>query len=301
MSIEWVANERSTLRQQECTQNGTALGSCRRPATVAGASSTNRVLSPRSSRCEALFPAVSYLGSIADWPNLVTEFRIARSLASHDLFARYARTALGPLWLIAAPLAMIGIYWTVFGMALGVYWPVREGNPQVGYILPFTAGLTIYLYLTELVTSSLALYVAKRNLVLKSPVPLWVLWLANYLRASLVAAVYLGLLVLMAAGLNILTITGFFTSLPVILLVIAMFAPVSLILALIGPFAGDLTNAVPIVLRVAFYTAPITFPLSVIPESARPYLWLNPLTSLVELLRDTLIFGEAPAYIPFII
>jgi lipopolysaccharide transport system permease protein len=80
-----------------------------------------------------------------------------------------------------------------------------------------------------------------------------------------------------------------------------MFAPVSVILALIGPFAGDLTNALPIALRVAFYTAPITFPLSVIPESVRPYLWLNPLTSLVELLRDTLIFGGSPASIPFAI
>lgn len=195
---------------------------------------------------------------------------------------------------------MIGIYWVVFALALNVSWPASEGRPAMGFILPFTTGLTIYLYLVELVTSSLELFVARRNLVLKSPLPLWVLWLSNYFRATVVSFVTLVLLILISVGAGVLTAKGLLLAVPVIMLMLLLFAPLSMILALVGPFAGDLNNAIPVLMRVLFYTAPITFPMTIIPTFARPYFWVNPLTSLVELLRDTLLFGQAPATLPFL-
>jgi ABC-type polysaccharide/polyol phosphate export permease len=236
----------------------------------------------------------------AGWQETRSHLRVAASLASRDLLARYARSALGPLWLIATPLAMLGVYWAVFSLALGVTWPGQAGGQPVGFVLPFMAGLAVYLYFSEVVTSSLGLYVAKRNLVLKSPLPLWVIWLANFLRASVVAAPNLVLLVLIAIMAGTLSIKGMLGSIPVIFLVVALLAPLSLLLTLIGPFADDLTNVTPVVLRIMFYAAPITFPLSLIPEFARPYFWLNPLTSLVELLRATIVFSETPSLSAYI-
>jgi lipopolysaccharide transport system permease protein len=171
----------------------------------------------------------------------------------------------------------------------------------VGFIVPFTAGLTVYLYFSDLLISSLGLYVSKRNLVLKSPLPLWLLWLANLLRASAIAGINLLLFIILALFYGVLTASGLVAGIVVALVVVAALAPVSLLLSLIGPFAGDLSNALPVILRVMFYTAPITYPLSLIPIALRPYVWLNPLTSFTELLRETMVFGQSPSIVPLVI
>jgi lipopolysaccharide transport system permease protein len=70
----------------------------------------------------------------------------------------------------------------------------------------------------------------------------------------------------------------------------------SLLLAALGPFIGDISEAMRLLLRVLFYATPITYPLSLVPEAWRGWMWLNPLTCMVELLRNPVVFGSlAPA------
>jgi lipopolysaccharide transport system permease protein len=224
---------------------------------------------------------------------------IAWTLAVKTLENRYARSALGLAWLLLTPVATILVYWGVFGLALGVEWPQVAGGPKLGYIVPFMAGLAVYLYFSDIVTSSLNVFVSRRNYVRKSPVPLWVLWMAGFMGSSIVAAVNLAILLALALFYGLLTPVGIAYAVPVILLIVLMFAAVSLLLALVGPFAGDLGNGVPVVLRVLFYAAPITYPLSILPASVRPWLWLNPLTAIVEMLRETLVLGRPLPWLVF--
>ena len=226
---------------------------------------------------------------------------IAWSLCAKSLENRYARSALGPVWLVLTPLAMMALYWCVFSIALGVTWPPSSGRDSVGYIVPFMAGFAVFMYLSDVASTSLNLFVARRNYVRKSPVPLWVLWLAGFMQSTLVGGVNLAILFGLVVIQGGLTLTGVLGAIPVILLIVLVMAGFSLAMSLIGPFAGDIANGMAVVLRFLFYGAPITYPLSIMPAVVQPWLWLNPLTPLVELLRETLAFGQLPQLVPFVV
>lgn len=222
--------------------------------------------------------------------------RLAWDLARRDLNAKHRRSIAGSLWIVLTPLCLLGIYWLVFGRIFGVSWqvPMQHGSLDVGFVLPFFIGLSVYLTVSDVVNSSTVLFASKRTFVVKSPFPIWVLWLANLMRAG-VHALILAMLVLAVALIQgRLSGTGVLIAVPVVLLVGLFIGSLSLLLAALGPFIGDVSEAMRLLLRVLFYATPITYPLLLVPEPYRAWMWLNPLTCLVEFLRDPLVFGQAP-------
>lgn len=227
---------------------------------------------------------------------LVTNLRLAGDLARRDLQAKYRRSSIGLFWLVLTPLGLLGIYSLVFGQVFGVQWqaPHLAGQVSFGFVLPFFVGLAVYLTISDIVNSSTTLFVSKRTYVVKSPFPLWVLLVANLLRAS----AHAGVLMVLVLGLAALQWKLSLSGLPwmiVGLFVCTMFlCGLSLLLAAIGPFIGDISEAMRLLLRVLFYATPITYPLSFVPLPYRDWMWLNPMTCMVELLRDPVVFGIMP-------
>jgi lipopolysaccharide transport system permease protein len=226
--------------------------------------------------------------------------RAAAMLASRDLRTRYARSYLGMLWFLLTPVSMLAIYWGVFGLALGVSWPGPQTTGPIGFILPFTVGLTVYLFVAEIVTSSLPLFYNKRNFVKRSPFSIWSIWLSNYFRCCFLASFNLVLLLLLTIWYGRLTTVGLAYAIPVIVGILLVAAALSMIMSALGAFLADLANIAQTMLRILFYSAPITYPISLIPERWQPLLWANPLTSMIEPLREALVFGTAPAAAPTI-
>ena len=203
---------------------------------------------------------------------------------------------IGPFWLLLTPMALMGIYWLIFGKIFGVEWKIPH-NPSehVGFLLPFFVGLLIYLTVSDLVNSSSVLFAAKRTYVVKSPFPIWVLWVANLMRAGIHATVLFGLLVALAVLQQRLTVNGVLWVLPSLVAIGIFMCGTSLLLASLGPFIGDISEAMRLVLRVLFYATPITYPITLVPEQWRDLVLLNPLASMVEILRLPIVFGTSPA------
>ncbi len=226
---------------------------------------------------------------------------LAWDLGKRDLEAKYKRSLIGPFWLLLTPLVLLGIYWLVFGQILGIKWQSPLGQEDgIGFLLPFFAGLVIYLTLSDVVNSSSVLFSVKRTYVVKSPFPIWVLWVANLLRSAVHALVMLGLLIFLAFAQQRLTITGIVWLIPVFFSCVLFMCAASLLLAALGPFIGDISEAMRLVLRVLFYATPITYPLTLVPEPWRDWMWLNPLTSMVEIVRAPLVFGAMPPLSPLL-
>lgn len=222
--------------------------------------------------------------------------RLAWDLARRDLSAKYRRSALGGLWLILTPLCLLGIYSLVFGRIFGIEWKVHQvGDPvSLGFALPFFVGLSVYLALSDIVNSSSTLFASKRTYVVKSPFPLWVLWFANLLRAAVHAGVALLLVLALAVFQHRLTPLGLYWTV-IGLIVCGLFvSSLSLMLVALGPFIGDISEAIRLLLRVLFYATPITYPLALVPQPYRDWMWFNPLTCMVELLREPIVFGNMP-------
>lgn len=222
-------------------------------------------------------------------------------LAARDLRDRYAGAAIGLLWLAVTPAVYLGIYWLVFGLFLKVGWPAPGGGPSPGYLLPFFAGLVVYLFSVDLLISSTDLFGRRRDYVRRAPFPLWVLWLANLMRTAAPAAASLVLLLALALVQGRLGLVGL-AWLPATLGASLLFlAGLSLCLALLGPFLGDLQEALRLVTRALFYAAPIAYPLTIVPENLRPLIWLNPLTHMAETLRNAVVFDTGPTMLSFLL
>lgn len=222
--------------------------------------------------------------------------QLAWDLAKRDLWSKYRRSLIGPLWLLLTPLALLGIYWLIFGAIFGVKWsdPVDPGE-HVGFLLPFFIGLAAYLALSDVVNSSSTLFASKRTYVVKSPFPLWVLYAANLMRAYVHALISFALVLVVAVIQQRLSLKGLGWFVVDLALCMGFVSAVALLLASLGPFIGDISEAMRLLLRILFYGTPITYPLSMVPQPYRDLMWLNPLTSIVELLRIPLVFGQAPS------
>ena len=221
--------------------------------------------------------------------------RLAWDLARRELEAKYKRSLIGPAWLVLTPLCLLAIYWLVFGLVFKVQWRAPAGDAPVGFLLPFFVGLVTYLSLSDVVNSSTTLFASKRTYVVKSPFPVWVLWVANLMRAGVHAAVAFALVLAVALFQQRLSLAGLGGLVLSLALCVAFIAAASLLLAALGPFIGDISDTMRLVLRVLFYATPITYPLSMVPAPWRDWMWLNPLTAMVELLRSPIVFSTLPA------
>src|SRR5690606_35461452 len=107
---------------------------------------------------------------------------------------------------------------------------------------------------------------SKRNYVRRSPFPIWVLWLSNLMKAGVPALVSVAVLIALAAGLGLLKV-GAVLFVPLALgLIFLTTAAVSVPLAMLGPFFGDLQEGARVLFRVLFYAAPISYPITLINE-----------------------------------
>jgi lipopolysaccharide transport system permease protein len=65
-------------------------------------------------------------------------------------------------------------------------------------------------------------------------------------------------------------------------------------LASIGVFIRDIGQLIGMALTVLMFMSPIFYPLSALPETIRFYLFLNPLTFIVDQIRNILLWGQQP-------
>ena len=69
----------------------------------------------------------------------------------------------------------------------------------------------------------------------------------------------------------------------------------ALIIATLNVFVRDIAHLTTTVLFVWFFTSPIIFPLSTLSSSMQKIMWINPLTCLIEIYRDLMLFERLPS------
>lgn len=211
-----------------------------------------------------------------------------------DIQGTYSRSFLGFAWIFITPLGVLAIYWVVFAYVLGLSWPAPAKQTSMGYALPFFCGLVPYLVVAEVMSSATRQFEAKRTLVAKASFPLLVIPTATWIRSAIVAAPALLFLIVFAA-FQVRSVT--FASLAFVAGlggIAVLGAGLALLLSSIGAFFGDLQHAMQLILRILFYSAPISYPLAAVPEWLQTWLLLNPLTPLTELIRTPLLYGTLP-------
>jgi lipopolysaccharide transport system permease protein len=214
------------------------------------------------------------------------------SLTKRELMSRYRGSILGFLWTLVTPMVMIAIFTIIFAGIFKAKFGVSSS--QWDYALYLFCGLLPWNAFQESVQLSSSTIVAHANLVKRVVFPLETLPVSLTLAA--VVNQLFGTLVLVAVdALLRREIHPTIIYLPLILVpqIIATFGAAWLV-ASFGVFVRDMVQGVALVLMAWMYLTPIIYPESLVPESYRRVINLNPFTPLIRNYRRIILDGAGP-------
>ncbi len=214
------------------------------------------------------------------------------SFAKRELLGRYKGSALGIAWAILTPVVMIAIFTFIFAGIFGARFRVSDSHWD--YALYLFCGLLPWSMFQESVQQSANTIVGHSNLVKRVVFPLETLPAAQVFAAlgnQLFATI--ALLIATIIVRQRLDITALW--LPVLLipqLLLALGA--AWLIASLGVYLRDIAQGITLLLMAWMYLTPIIYPESIVPDRFRPFINLNPFTSLVRSYRHILLDGIAP-------
>jgi lipopolysaccharide transport system permease protein len=212
------------------------------------------------------------------------------TLAGRDLKLRYKQTALGVIWVVLQPLLAAGIFSFVFGKVAGLS---SEGVPY--FVFSF-AGLLGWNLFSNILSKSSGCLVGNAQLISKVFFPRLVLPLSTVpsvlVDFAIAAVLMAGLLVVhrIVPGWGLLL-------LPVFLgLIIACALGVGLVTSALTVSYRDVQYILPVFTQMLLYASPIAYAASRVPAEWRSLYYLNPLASLLDGFRWSLLGGTPPPW-----
>lgn len=219
---------------------------------------------------------------------------LIRQFALRDIQSRYRGSYLGILWSLITPLVTLLVYATVFSVIFRSKWPGAASAGFLDFTLILFCGLIIFNIFSECTSRAPSLIISNPSYVKKVVFPLEILPVSLLGSALFNSLICLGLLVIAlvfsTGRLNLTLIFLPLSLLPLILLTLGL----TWLLASLGVFIRDIGNFVAVCLQLLFFLTPIFYPISMVPSNLRIFLWLNPLTWIVEECRQVILWGQIP-------
>ncbi len=206
-------------------------------------------------------------------------------LVWRDVKVRYKQTVLGIGWIILQPLASTIIFSGLFGLLLKV--PTGD----VPYPVFALSGLLPWNYFANALTKASTSLVQSASLITKVYFPRILMPLSAVLSGLVdVLMVFLSMLVvLLIYGIPP---TWHIVFLPLLIcLAIVTALGFGLWLAALNVRFRDVNYLIPFAIQIWLYVTPVIYPTTLVPMALRPFMALNPMTSVVEGFRWALL-GE---------
>lgn len=199
-------------------------------------------------------------------------------------------------WALIAPLVMLAIYGYVFGEIFKVRFPEAD---KVGFLGYLALGMWPWIAFAESISRAISAVKGNAALVHKTALP------QEIFVYSTVLASFLTHLAGYAAVLLVLALLGkplVWFMLPLVLyfmlLVLLLALGLGLIVAALDVFLNDVEHGVPLILTMWFFSTPILYSPSLLPEGVQPYLDLNPMAYIVVNIREAMLLGQwSPGWI----
>lgn len=219
---------------------------------------------------------------------------LVRSLVVREVLGRYRGSMLGVLWSFLNPVFMLAVYTFVFGVVFKARWSAGTGS-TAEFALALFIGLIAFNLFAECINRAPSLVLANANYVKKVVFPLEILPVVGLGAAffhALVSFLVWALFFALAFGLPPPT----FAWLPVIvapLLLITL--GVSWLLASLGVYLRDVGQVTALFTTALMFLSPVFYPAASLPGRLQTLFRLNPLTPVIEMLRDAMMWGRSPS------
>lgn len=217
-------------------------------------------------------------------------------LSKREVISRYRGSLMGLAWSFFNPLLMLAVYTFVFSVVFNARWGGDVAHKGDFAIILFV-GILVHGIFAECVNRAPTLIVGNASYVKRVVFPLDTLpWVA--MGAALFHALVTLVVLLLAQILirGVLPPTALYIPLVVFPLVLFTMG-LAWLLAALGVFVRDIGQMTGILTTILLFLAPVFYPVSALPEGIRKWIYLNPLTFIIEQARDVLIWNKAPDFI----
>lgn len=226
---------------------------------------------------------------------LLSSFYINRSLIfnliKREVVGRYRGSVMGLLWSFFNPVFMLVVYTFMFSVVFRARW-LGGSDSKVEFALVLFTGLLVYNLFSEVINRAPSLILNNVNYVKKVIFPLEVLPVVAFGVAAFHMLVSLLVWLFFYAlffGLPAWTVI----QLPVVLLpLILMTLGLAWILASLGVYLRDVGQIIGVITMALSFLTPIFYPVATLPEQYHTFIYMNPLTYIVEETRNVMIWGK---------
>ncbi len=221
------------------------------------------------------------------------------NLAQRELKSKYKRSLLGWMWSLINPAATLGVYTVVFGYFLKAV-PPPMGNGNQSFALYLFTGLVVWNLFSGIVNTGIASFSGAGNLLTRTYFPPECPMVAGLLTVLIQAALEAAILMLFMLIAGNVSWTVVFV-LPIYVLMACFAFGIGLVLGVANIRFRDVFYLVGIALQVLFYATPIVYPIDIVPENAQRLLELNPLSSFVYAMRQSVYTLELPTTLNWVV
>lgn len=222
-------------------------------------------------------------------------------LLRRDFAERYRGSYLGLLLPLLLPLLSLLVFTLFFGVIFKMRWAGRGDGSLSDLALILFVGMALYNFLAECLSRAPGLILAHQNYVKNVIFPL------EMLPAVMVASALLTLIATLLVVLLLQTMVGAGLSWTVLLLPVTVLPLVLLVLGLswflasLGVYIRDIQQLIVPLVQLMMFLSPVFYPVAALPESIRPWLQFNPLALVIEQTRGIVLFGQPPAWTPYLL
>lgn len=235
------------------------------------------------------------LNPVGIFNSLIHHQALILQLSKREVSSRYRGSVMGFFWTLLNPLLMLSIYTLIFGYVFKARWGEMNLGDG-GFALTLFCGLIVHGMFAECINRAPMLISSNVNYVKKVVFPIEILpWVVIY---SASFHTLMSLLVLLVFNLIIngnIPLTALW--LPVVFMPYIIFLVGCLwLFSALGVFLSDIQQLMGVLTTALLFLSPVFYPITALPESLQGYIYLNPLTTIMEQSREILLWGNNPDF-----
>lgn len=213
---------------------------------------------------------------------------LLKELISRDVKIKYRKSVLGVFWTLLNPLFMMIILSVVFS---NIFRFNIENFPL--YLL---SGQVIFNFFSDSTTNAMSAIINNASLIKKVYMPKYLFVLSRIFSSfiNLLASITALMLVMVATRAE-LHWTVFLIVIPLFFLVFFSMGA-GLVLAAIVVKFRDIMHLYSVFITGLMYLTPVIYPMSQIPEWLQKIVKLNPITNILMMFRDVMIYNNIPSF-----
>ncbi len=218
--------------------------------------------------------------------------QLIAQMIKREVLGRYKGSVMGLAWSFFYPVLMLIVYTFVFSVIFKSRWGGDESKTLFAVVI-FTGMIVLNLF-SEVLNRAPTIILSNVNYVKKVVFPIEILPVV-----SLGAALFHSIISLLVLFIAFILFNAYLhwtvIFLPIILLPLLLVTlGFAWLLAALGVFLRDVGQTIGILTMMLMFLSPVFYPVSAVPAAFQPYILANPLTFIIEQMREIIVWGHLP-------